>query len=204
MFITVEGIDGSGKSTQLTMLRQWLEAQGRTVVTIREPGATVLGEDIRSILLSNKHSIAPTAELLLFNAARAQVVEQVIIPALERGEIVLCDRFYDSTTAYQGYGRGLDLHEVEACNRIAIRGVMPSVTFFFDVPYEEAQLRMQFGTTTGEPDRMERAGREFFERVRDGYHRIAAKEPERLRIIDGSRDRDSVHAEVLGMIKAYL
>jgi dTMP kinase len=204
MFISFEGIDGSGKSTQLTLLRDVLEDRGLRTLTVREPGATVLSEEIRSILLSNKQSITSTAELLLFNAARAQLVERVIVPALERREIVLCDRYSDSTTAYQGYGRQLDLDEVRTCNNIATRGIMPRVTFFIDVPYEAAQQRMSFHTTSGGPDRMERSGPEFFDRVRAGYLEIAAAEPHRFHVIDGVRDRDVVHADIVAIVTAAL
>ena len=139
MFISFEGIDGRGKSTQLVLLRDVLEQAGSTVITIREPGATLLSESIREILLSNKQTITSTAELLLFSAARTQLVEKVIEPALEQGTLILCDRYVDSTTAYQGYGRMLDMENVTTCNRIATRGVMPSVTFFIDVAFEQAQ-----------------------------------------------------------------
>lgn len=122
MLISFEGIDGSGKSTQLVMLREVLEDRGLTVVVIREPGATLLSESIREILLSTKQTITPTAELLLFSAARTQLVEKVIEPALNEGSIILCDRYVDSTTAYQGFGRELDLDSVRLCNRIATGG----------------------------------------------------------------------------------
>lgn len=204
MFISFEGIDGSGKSTQLMMLREWLESHGHRVVTVREPGATLLSESIREILLSNRQSITPTAELLLFSAARTQLVETVIRPALEKGEVVLCDRYVDSTTAYQGYGRRLDLREVTLCNSLATQGVMPSVTFFIDVPYDEAQLRMQFHPAAGEPDRMERSGREFFDRVRDGYHAIARNEPDRFVIINGVQERSDIHTEIVLTMQARL
>ena len=204
MFISFEGIDGSGKSTQLGLLRGWLEGRGRTVVTVREPGATHLSESIREILLSNKQTITPTAELLLFSAARTQLVETVIRPALERGDVVLCDRFVDSTTAYQGYGRQLDLNEVALCNSLATHAVIPAVTFFIDVPYDEAQLRMQFHPTSGEPDRMERSGRDFYERVRGGYHSIAENEPQRFVIVNGVQDRDRIHEEIVAHMEERL
>lgn len=201
MFISFEGIDGSGKSTQLVLLRDVLEQAGSTVVTIREPGATLLSESIREILLSNKQTITSTAELLLFSAARTQLVEKVIEPALGQGTVILCDRYVDSTTAYQGYGRMLDMQNVTACNRIATRGVMPSVTFFIDVAFEQAQQRMHFDTGAGEPDRMERAGREFFERVREGYLAIAQNEPTRMVVIDGARDRAVIHHDILAVLR---
>lgn len=204
MFVSFEGIDGSGKSTQLTLLRNWIEDRGIRSITVREPGATTLSESIRGILLSNKQTITPTAELLLFSAARAQLVEKVIIPALEKGEVVLCDRYVDSTTAYQGHGRMLDMEQVRVCNRLATQGVLPTLTFFIDVAYDEAQQRMHFTPAHGEPDRMERSGREFFERVREGYHTIALQEPNRFRIVDGMRDPDTIHTDILRIFEAYI
>ncbi len=204
MFISFEGIDGSGKSTQLALLRDWLDQRGREVLTIREPGATLLSESIREILLSTKQSITPTAELLLFSAARTQLVERVIEPALLEGKFVLCDRFVDSTTAYQGYGRELSMEHVKECNSIATRGVMPGVTFFIDVAYDQAQQRMQFHPGGAEPDRMERAGRAFFERVRTGYLSIASAEPERFVVLNGARERDEIHADVVRNLSGRL
>jgi len=204
MFISFEGIDGSGKSTQLVLLREWFEQRGRSTITLREPGATDLSESIREILLSTKQSITPTAELLLFTAARAHLVETVISPAMERGEVVLCDRYVDSTTAYQGYGRRLNMDHVLLCNSLATRGVMPSLTFFIDVPYDEAQLRMHFHPSGTEPDRMEKSGREFFELVRSGYHAIAASEPLRFVVVDGVQDRSAIHAEIVRTVETHL
>ena len=204
MFISFEGIDGSGKSTQLAMLRSWLEQRGNTVVTVREPGATHLSESIREILLSNKQAITPTAELLLFSAARTHLVETVIRPTLEAGSVVLCDRFVDSTTAYQGYGRLLDLQEVQLCNTLATHHVMPSVTFYIDVPYDEAQVRMQFHPTSAEPDRMERSGRAFFERVRAGYLAIADAEPQRFITVNGVQDRAEIHRQIVSHMEERL
>lgn len=204
MFISFEGIDGSGKSTQLTMLRDVLEARGHEVITIREPGATLLSESIREILLSNKQTITSTAELLLFSSARTQLVEMIIEPALQQGKFILCDRYVDSTTAYQGYGRQLNMENVRSCNTIATRGVMPHVTFFIDVAYEQAQQRMQFTPGTSEPDRMERSGREFFERVRDGYLQIATSEPQRFVVIDGHRRREEIHAEIVAVLETRM
>ncbi|MFN4985098.1 MAG: dTMP kinase [Ignavibacteria bacterium] len=204
MFISFEGIDGSGKSTQLSMLRDVLEAKGHEVITIREPGATLLSESIREILLSNKQTITSTAELLLFSSARTQLVEMIIEPALEAGKFILCDRYVDSTTAYQGYGRELNMENVQNCNKIATRGVMPHVTFFIDVAYEQAQQRMQFTPGSSEPDRMERSGREFFERVRHGYLQIAGQEPQRFVVIDGHRKREEIHTEIISVLQRRL
>jgi dTMP kinase len=204
VFVSFEGIDGSGKSTQLNLLREWFETRGHSVMVIREPGATLLSESIREILLSTKQSITSTAELLLFSAARTQLVEKVIQPALTTDTVILCDRYVDSTTAYQGYGRGLDLDRVQAINAIATRGVMPNLTFFIDVHYEQAQQRMQFAEGGGEPDRMERAGGDFFHRVRDGYLSIAATEPKRFVVIDGYRERDAIHRDLVSEVERRL
>lgn len=204
MFISFEGIDGSGKSTQLSMLREWMEERGRRVISVREPGATTMSEAIREILLSNKQTITSTAELLLFSAARAQLVEKVIVPALQAGEVVLCDRYVDSTTAYQGYGRELDLQHVALCNQLAIQKVMPAITFFIDVPYEEAQQRMHFHPNGTEPDRMEKSGRAFFDRVRLGYQSIANHEPDRFIIVEGVQSREAIHKEVVDHVQRRL
>lgn len=204
MFVSFEGIDGCGKSTQLTLLRTWIEEKGIRSITVREPGATTLSESIRDIVLSNKQTVTPTAELLLFSAARAQLVEKVIIPALEKNEVVLCDRYVDSTTAYQGHGRMLDMEQVRVCNALATRGVLPTLTFFIDVPYDEAQQRMHFTPAHDEPDRMERSGREFYERVRAGYHTIALQEADRFRIVDGMRPPEAIHSDILRIFEVYL
>ncbi len=204
MFISFEGIDGSGKSTQLALLREWFEQRGHTVVALREPGATVLSEDIRTIVLSNKQNITPMAELLLFSAARVQLVEKVIRPALEQQSVVLCDRYVDSTTAYQGSGRELNMEYVALCNRLATGGVMPDVTFFIDVPYEEAQLRMNFHSAHAEPDRMEKSGRVFFERVRLGYLTIARSEPHRVVVLDGMQSREIIHEHIISHVRGRL
>ena len=204
MFISFEGIDGSGKSTQLSLLRDVLEAKGHEVLTIREPGATLLSESIREILLSNKQTITSTAELLLFSSARTQLVEMIIEPGLKAGKFILCDRYVDSTTAYQGFGRQLDMNNVRSCNEIATRGVMPHVTFFIDVAYEQAQQRMQFTPGSTEPDRMERSGREFFERVRDGYLQIASLEPQRFVVVNGHREREEIHSEIVSVLASRM
>lgn len=190
ILISFEGLDGCGKSTQIQLLAQRLNALGYPVRIFREPGATPLSEQIRQLLLHTATDITPVAEMLLFNAARAQLVETALRPALEEGAIVLCDRFDDSTTAYQGYGRGLPLEMVLQCNHIATGGVKPHVTFFLDVPVEVAFQRSH-GI-----DRMEQAGHRFFERVRQGYWEIARREPDRVIPIDGMRPPEIVHAEI--------
>ncbi len=191
MFITFEGIDLSGKSTQAQLLVRRLQEEpdadvtGRTVHFLREPGGTPISERLRDILLDRKNiELDPWAELFLFSAARAQLVAEIIRPALRRGESVVCDRFYDSTTAYQGYGRGLDHETVRKINRAATGGTDPDLTIIVDIPVEEiARRRAAAGLGT---DRMESAGREFFERVRNGYADIARSEPRRVILVDGT------------------
>ncbi len=198
MLITFEGLDGCGKSTQLHRLADRLQRLGYRVTIVREPGTTPLSERLRHLLLEGPTDIVPLAELFLFNAARAQLVETVLRPTLEAGTIVLCDRFADSTTAYQGYGRGLPLELVLTCNRIAVGEIEPTLTFFLDVPVELAIQRH------GIPDRMERAGPAFFERVRQGYWEIARREPQRVIPIDGTRSPDAIHAEIWEHVRPHL
>ncbi|HYF03826.1 MAG TPA: dTMP kinase [Patescibacteria group bacterium] len=193
MFITFEGIDGCGKSTQLDMLAEVLETRGYEVLKVREPGATPLSEAIREILLSVKHTITPVAEMMLFAASRAQLVETVIRPALQSGKIILCDRFIDSTTAYQGYGRGISLDNIKKCNEIATNGLLPVRTYFLDISPECAKTRFQGQSL----DRMERAGEEFFKRVRDGYNVIAVEQPERIVKLDAERSIGELHEGIL-------
>ncbi len=200
LFITFEGNEGAGKSTQLPLLVERLKDWGHTVKVFREPGGTPIGEEIRHTL---KHSHAnaamtPEAELLLMNASRAQLVREVIRPALARGEIIVCDRFYDSTTAYQGYGRQLDLQTVKNVIDLAVGDTRPNLTLFLKVPQNvsEERLRSRQATLPFIRDRMEEADRAFFERVAKGYDAIAAAEPERIKIIDASGTREEVQAAI--------
>jgi dTMP kinase len=198
MFLTLEGIDFSGKSTQAKMLVDTLSAE-RTICFLREPGGTPISERIRNILLDKKNlELTDRAELLLFSASRAQLVASVIRPALARGEIVICDRYYDSTTAYQGAGRGLPMDAVRTINTFATGGLAPDLTLFIDIPVDEIERRR---AAAGKGfDRMEAAGREFFQRVRDGYCALAAAEPDRFVRIDGTRSPEEVHAEVMASL----
>jgi dTMP kinase len=193
MFISFEGIDGCGKSTQVRLLDERLRAEGRTTALIREPGNTPISEDIRAIVLNNKHAaMTSRTELLLYSAARAQVVETAIRPALEQGSVVICDRFADSTWAYQGFGRELALADIERCTAVATQGLQPNVTFFLDVSLHEAQSRCAHKQL----DRMESAGAEFFERVIAGYRFIAEREPSRFLRIDATRSVEAIHEEI--------
>ncbi|MFM7157503.1 MAG: dTMP kinase, partial [Bacteroidota bacterium] len=144
MFITFEGIDGSGKSTQIQFLKTLLEDKGHKVTVLREPGGNIVSEKIRTLLLDSKEQIEPRSELLLFTAARAQLVSKVIRPALEGGDIVICDRYIDSSVAYQGYGRGLSIKDIEQINAFATNDLIPDITFIFDLPVEDAAIRAGF------------------------------------------------------------
>jgi len=190
LFITFEGIDGSGKSTQIRKLREHLEAEGLDVDLIREPGGTAIGEKIRSLLLDKSNGeMSFETELLLYESARAQIVRERIIPALRAGRIVICDRFFDSTTAYQGYARGLNLSDVEFLNRWATGGLEPDLTFLLDLPAEVAYRRME--GRRSDSDRLEGAGYEFMDKVREGY-RMLCSANKRIIMIDATTSVDTI------------
>lgn len=200
LFITFEGNEGAGKSTQLPLLVERLKDWGHTVKVFREPGGTPIGEEIRHTL---KHSHANTAmtseaELLLMNASRAQLVREVIRPALARGEIIVCDRFYDSTTAYQGYGRQLDMQTVKHIIDLAVGNTRPDLTLFLKVPQavSEERQRSRQATLPFIRDRMEEADRAFFERVAKGYDEIAAAHPDRIKVINAAGTVEEVQAAI--------
>lgn len=200
MFITFEGLDGSGKTTQAILLVDRLKAVGKDVVFLREPGGTVVSEKIRDILLDKQHlDISQKAELFLFSAARTQLVDQVICPALHAGKVVICDRFYDSTAAYQGYGRGLRLNEVKSINAIATSGTTPDLTLLVDVELKEIARRRRAAGVVD--DRMESSGEAFYRRVRNGYITLAAEEPQRVVIVDGMRSVDEIHQEIWNIVQ---
>jgi dTMP kinase len=190
LFITFEGTEGSGKSTQISILAEHLRSLGHSVRTIREPGGTPIGEEIRHTLKHSAQNQAMTweAELLLMNASRAQLVREVIRPALAAGQVVLSDRFYDSTTAYQGYGRQLDLNMVKAVIDVAVGNTRPDLTLLFIVPpaVSAERLLARQSTLPFMRDRIEEGDRAFFERVAKGYQAIAAAEPNRMRKLDAS------------------
>lgn len=183
------------------MLEEYLGATGSDVLLVREPGGPPLSERIRSLLLSPDAEIAPFAELLLFSAARAQLVRETIQPALENGTVVLCDRFYDSTTAYQGAGRGLaDPAWLRDFHRLVTDGLDPDRTYLIDLPVACA-VKRRSGREEGEDDRMESGGTEFFERVRAAYLEIATREPERVVVLDGTLPADSLHAMIVSDLR---
>lgn len=200
MLISFEGIDGCGKSTQIQLLRQALENQGYSVQVYREPGGTPVSEQIREILLHPDSDINPVTELLLFSAARAQLVSEKIIPALNRGEVVILDRFYDSTTAYQGYGRKtMPLADVHEINRIASHQYQPDITFYLRLSLEEAWKR----TSHLQKDRMEQAGTEFFTKVVEGFEELA-KNQHRIVTIEAGGTVEEVHEQILNALKTIL
>jgi dTMP kinase len=189
--ITFEGIDGCGKSTQLKLAERYLKKLGVEPLVIREPGSTIFSEKIRRILLDKKLSINAVTELNLYIAARSELVEHIIKPALQKGRIILCDRFYDSTTAYQAYGRRLDLNLVNKLNMLATDGIRPHLTFLFDIDYETSLLRRKKTA-----DRLESESRTFFNRVRRGFLETARQDKRRFCIIDSRQSPDEISREV--------
>ena len=195
LFITFEGGDGCGKTTQIKLLDEYLQSKGYKTLLTREPGSKGLGIKLREILLNYDGEVSPVCESFLFLADRAQHVDCIIKPALEEGVIVLCDRHTDSTVAYQGYGRGLDLEQIHDLNKIATSGLKPDLTIVLDVDVETSQKRV--GT---EKDRMESSGIEFFERVRKGFLEIAKQEPERVKVVDSTQSIEEIHKQILELI----
>lgn len=193
LFITFEGIDGCGKTTQLNLLLDYFMKIGEKVTQVREPGGTKLSEAIRQILLNSKESINHIAELFLFESARAELTEKVIIPALNRNEIVLCDRFYDSTTAYQGYGRQIEIENIKILNKLATSGLEPDITFYLSIPFEIAKERIN----SKKLDRMESSDIDFFNRVIAGFEEIYEKEKHRVIKIDATYNIETVHQSIL-------
>lgn len=184
LFITLEGGEGSGKSTQVRSLTRRLQTRNVPVTAVREPGGTPLGNRLRRLLKFSPVPLTPEAELLLFNASRAQLVTDVIRPALEKGEVVLCDRFTDSTIVYQGYGRGVPMERVEAVNKAATGGLVPDLTMFLDLSPEEGMRRRSTTRDRFEQGFEQREITDFHQRVRQGYLELASKEPERWLILD--------------------
>ena len=203
LFITFEGTEGAGKSTQIKLLAERLQSLGKQVRLLREPGSTPIGEEIRHTLQhsAQNQGMTPEAELLLINASRAQLVREVIRPALKAGEIVVCDRFYDSTVAYQGYGRGLDLHLVNAIIDFAVGETRPQLTLFLHVPLSISEERRAGRSAVA--DRFEAAGRKFFERVEQGFLAIAKAEPGRVKYIDATQSIEAVQAQIWKHVEPF-
>jgi dTMP kinase len=202
VFITLEGGEGSGKSTQLVRLAERLRADGFDVVVTREPGGTPVGDRIREILLDTGHAgMAPMAELLLYEASRAELVDKVIEPALARGAVVLCDRFADSSTAYQSFARGLPLDDVLALNALATAGRTPDLTLVFDV---DPRIGLVRANATSTADRLESEALDFHQSVRAAFLTLADREPARFAVIDATRDEDEVAAQVSAIVRTVL
>lgn len=202
MLITFEGIDFCGKSTQIKLLEKYFEQNNKKSIIIREPGGTVISEKIRDILLDkNNNKMFMETEILLFSASRSQLVREKIKPFIDENFYVICDRFYDSTTAYQGYGRGISHVAVESINKLAVGDIIPDLTFFIDISIEEAENRK--GKVSGENlDRIENSNKEFFIKVRNGYHEIAKKES-RYRIINGEDLIENIHKNIIKEIEIF-
>ena len=198
-FITFEGADGCGKTTQSKLVQEYLENSGYEVIWTREPGAKGLGQNIRELLLHYDGEVAPMCEAFLFLADRAQHIEHLIKPAVNAGKIVICDRHTDSTIAYQGYGRGEDIKQLKYLNSLATGDIKPDLTFVFDVSTEVAQKRVG-----DEKDRMESAGLEFHKKVRQGYLEIAKQEPERVKVIDANNNIERVFEDTKKMLEKFL
>jgi len=204
LFITLEGVEGSGKSTQIRYLAQALRRSGYSVVQTREPGGTVVAEAIRQILLlsSSRESITPETESLLILAARSQHVTHLIAPSVRRGAIVLCDRFSDSTLAYQGFARGLDLTWLQTANAVATRGRNPDLTLLFDVPVEVGLARRRKGS--GKQNRLDRESEGFHRLVRKGFLTLAAHAPRRIKVINAARPVQEIRAEVTAFVLGWV
>lgn len=198
--ITLDGVEGSGKSTQLTLLERALRARGLPVVTTREPGGTPLGEGIRAVVLDQAYTgMSSRAELFLYLASRAEHVDRVIRPALASGAIVLCDRFSEATVAYQAYGRGLSLDHVERMTAFAADGLRPDLVLILDVPVDEGLQRVG---RRAESNRLDRETSGFHQRVRDGYLEMAKREPDRLRVFDGLVAVEALHQDILAAVES--
>jgi dTMP kinase len=207
LFITFEGPEGSGKTVQARLLADWLQAQGSPVLLTREPGGTSIGDQIRAVL----HDVAntamlPTTEILLYSASRAQIVGEVVRPALVRGEVVLCDRYADSTLAYQGYGRGLDLAMLRTITAFATGGLVPDLTIYLDIEAEEGLRRKYRAFQAGETEwnRMDRQAIDFYRRVREGYLAMAAAAPGRWLVLDASRPIEAIQADIRARVRGLL
>lgn len=202
-FISIEGIEGAGKSTQLSFIHDFLLQHGKTVVVTREPGGTELGEQIRELLLTpREHGMSHDAELLLMFAARAEHIEHVIKPALARGEWVLCDRFVDATFAYQGGGRGIERERIQTISDWTLKGLQTDLTFLFDLPVEQGQARVI--KRQQQKDRFEQEKAVFFQKIRDCYLERAAQEPNRIKLIDSSRDIDAIQMQLSSILTEML
>jgi len=206
LFITFEGPEGGGKSTHSALLGQYLQKMGFRVVRTREPGGTIVAEALRKLLLNPQNNIAPITELMLYEASRAQHVQEVLLPALKKGSVVICDRYTDATVAYQGYGRGLDLDTIKELNAIATGNLVPDMTIVLDIPVEKGLIKARElnkdSFTAG--DRLERECISFHKKVRQGYLALARKEPSRIKVISTGKDIEETHKNVVAAVQKVL
>lgn len=202
MFITFEGLDFCGKSTQVKLLVKYLEEKNKTVKVIREPGGTNISEQVRKILLEKQNSnMFDETELLLFSSSRSQLVREIIIPDLKKGVYLISDRFHDSTTAYQAYGRNLDKDFIKKLNSFVIENALPDITFFIDIPLEEVEKR-KAQIKKNDLDRIEISERKFYENVRNGYLKLASEE-KRFRVINGLKQIEEIHKEIINELSVF-
>lgn len=199
LFITLEGADGCGKTTQLNLLKEYLTSRGYEIVVTREPGGKGLGEKLREILLNYDGEVSDRCEAFLYLADRAQNIDTIIKPAINSGKIVLCDRHTDSSVAYQGYGREQNIDNINTLNELAVNGVHPDLTIVFDIDTETSMERVG-----AEKDRLESAGIEFHKRVRNGYLEIAKKNPQRIKVVDASQTIEDVQRDVIKIVEGVL
>ena len=206
MFITFEGPDGGGKTTQVAMTVETLKARGHNVLLTREPGGTDIGNQIRHVLHDMKnHAMHPRTELLMYSASRAQIVEEVIKPHMAKGGLVICDRFFDSTYAYQGYGHGLDLNQLKLITEFATGGLKPDLTVLLDIaPEDSLQRRLSSLDKGGEWNRLDAMAIDFHKRVRDGYHALVAADPERWVVVNAAQSVEKVQADILAVLEKRL
>ena len=207
MFITLEGPEGSGKTSHIPGMAEAIRQAGYDVIVTREPGGTPIGDDIRNTILNLKNTeMHPTTEILLFQASRAQLVNQIILPALAEGKVVLCDRYADSTMAYQGFARGMDIETLDAVNNFAIYGRKPDLTILLDLDIEAGfkRLEKRYSDSGESHDRFEREARDFHHRVRDGYHKLVAREPNRFCVIDADQSIDELSGTIWASVKELL
>lgn len=193
MFITFEGIDGAGKTTQINLLKTYLESKNKEVLSIREPGGLSFSEKIREILLDTKTEINSTTELFLFEAARSELTEKIILPALNENKIVICDRFYDSTSAYQGFGRGINLDDINYLNTVATQKLVPDLTFYLDIPISQSLNR----NINKVKDRMESNTLNFITNVKKGFDKLSELYPDRIKRIKADDSIDQVHQNII-------
>jgi len=204
MLITFEGIEGSGKTTQIELLCDYLKKKGQPIIRTREPGGTGFGEALRAVLLKKGMDVFPLSELLVFMAMRAQHVEEVILPALQEGKIVICDRFVDATYAYQGYGRKIDLGVIETLNRLVTKGTRPNLTILMNVSAERGLKRK---AASSPMDRIEEEDISFHQKIKKAYEKLAKEDPKRFFVVDGSLKTDAIHLivreKVNNVLKSY-